>query len=152
MEEVRTSRLKDIPATLGAVYLSLTVAGFSVSLFDPLGIRVAGSLAAYSAMLALYAFGTGAGWRSPIPVYVAGALLYPVLLVALLLGVESLGRSPSLVTAAFALAAGINVGFQFQGGADTPLEAYLGPWLANFVLPIVAVVGAKDILRFVRGG
>ena len=144
------SRLKDGLKTVGAVYLALTLAGISTALFAPLGVGAAGSLAAYSALLALYAFGTGAGWRSPIPAYLVGALLYPVLFVALLVGVEALGRPPWLWAVLFALTAGIDVGVQFHGGPDTPLDVYYGPWLANFVLPILVVIGIKDIVRYFR--
>jgi hypothetical protein len=150
MDDAGHSRLRDGLITIGAVYLALTIAGISATWLGSVGIGPLGSLAAYAALLTLYAFRTGPGWRSPIPVYFAGALIYPILLVAMLLGIRWLGQSQALLGPVFTLAAGINVGIQARGGADTPLEAYVGPWLANFLLPIVVVIGIKEVVRYFR--
>ena len=49
-----------------------------------------------------------------------------------------------------ALFAGANVGYQFSGGADTPLDAYLPLWFLNTLGPIVVVIGARGFIRYHR--
>ena len=147
-EGALASRLKDGLITIGAIWLILTLAALPCLL---LGVgTLAGalvSLAAYLALLGVYALRTGPGQRSAFPAFFAGAVSYPAYLIAIWMAVETIGRTEFLVDAALLLSNGVAIGFQVEGGADTPMLFYLGPWTLNFLIPIILVLMLRAHLR-----
>jgi hypothetical protein len=144
------AKLTDGLITIGAVWLALTAGGI---IAGPLhGRPVAApvlSLLLYFALLAAFARWTGPGRRS-VGAYLLAGFLYPIAWVTLLITLIGVLPHSFFDNGGDLILAGFNVGYQFQGGADTPFEAYLPlMWLDIFV-PIVAVVGTRAFLRYHR--
>lgn len=135
-------------ATIAAVWLALILSALSIAwlqLRPPASAPL--SIAVYLALLAVIAFRSGFGRRTPAFVFLLGAFLYPFAFALILFAVAAVGEPDTLLTAAFIFAAGLGIGFQAGGGPDTPFEAYLLPWLLNLLVPMILVLGARGILR-----
>jgi hypothetical protein len=140
--------LTDSLMTVGAIYVAIAGAGAVGVLLFAAGLAPVGSLLTYAVLLALYVFATAPGRRTAGPVYLLVGCIYPV--VALAVFIFTLGASPMLRMAAGLVCAGIGIGFQFSGGADTPLEAYLPLIYANILGPILLVLLARTVWILAR--
>jgi hypothetical protein len=142
--------LGDALVTILAVWLALTLAGLSMVLLRPSTLVAALlSLAVYSGLLALYTFRAGPGRRSGLPPYLLGALLHPVVIVAIVL-VLPRGAQDSGFDWVQAVSAGLGIGFQPAGGPDTPGAYFLLPWALNLLLPVVLVTALRGSARHDR--
>lgn len=148
-ERGRAARIKDGLITIGAVWLALTVAGIVAALLFRPSAEVPVSLLLYLLLLAAYARWTGPGRRSA-GAYFLGGFLYPIICFALLIALIGLVPHSFFDKGGDFLFAGANVGFQFSGGPDTPLEAYLPLMFLNLLLPIALVVGVRGFVRYHR--
>ena len=146
-DAARRPKLMYSLATIGAVWLFATAAGVLPGLFPwNAGAQMA-SLLLYTTLLAGYARWTEAGRRSA-GAYFLGGFLVPVICIALLVALDPVGPDSFFAQGGEAVFAGLNVGFQFHGGADTPLEAYLPLMWANLLLSIAAVIGGRSFVRY----
>ena len=148
-ETTKLRKVADGLITIGAVWLALTLAGIPTLIpveISPVAMATM-TLVLYSLLLAGYAFGFGPGQRSRFPAFAIGGFLYPAYFVVLLIELERFRSSERFSEALMSLGAGIAVGFQVRGGPDAPVEFYLLPWLANFLIPIVIVLAGRAMLR-----
>jgi len=148
-ERGRYAKLRDGLITIGAVWLSLTVAGVVAGLLPWRSAAPATSLLLYLALLAAYARWTGPGRRSAGAYFLAG-FLYPIASFAALIALIGVLPFSFFDNGGDALFAGANVGYQFRGGADTPLDAYLPLWFLNTLGPIAVVIGVRGFIRYHR--
>ena len=135
-------------ATIAAVWLALILSAMSIAwlqLRPPTSAPL--SIAVYLALLATIAFRAGFGRRTPAFVFLLAAILYPFAFLLILLAVAAMGQPDTFLTIAFIFAAGLGIGFQPDGGPDTPFEAYLLPWLLNLLVPTILVLGARGLMR-----
>lgn len=146
------SHLRDRVTTIAAVWLALAVAGMSIAWLSDSLPAAAISLGVYILLLALYAFVTGPGRRTPLPAYLIGGILYPVMAVALLLLLVSLEPPEPVFDIISMIGAGLNVGFGPSAGPDAPIEFYLPYWALNLLVPIIIVVGARNLIGRRSGG
>jgi hypothetical protein len=141
--------IRDGLMTVAAVWLAMSVAGFAAVLVPSSPARTLVSLLVYTALLAAYARWTRTGRRSAGTYFLAG--LFPPLICFIILTLLLPHSGAAFFEYAdIVLFAGLNIGFQFHGGADTPLEAYLPLMYLNILLPIVAVVGVRGFVRYHR--
>jgi hypothetical protein len=138
---------KDGLTSTGAVWSALTFAGLVAGLQPWRAAQPIFSLLIYAASLAAYARWTGPGRRSVGAYFIAG-LLFPVAFVAGLILIFRITDDPGWMLVP--IFAGASVGFQFHGGADTPLDAYLPLIWLNVMLPIALVIGARSVIRYGR--
>jgi hypothetical protein len=141
--------IRDSLTTFGAVWLALTLAGGMAWSLPWPRIAPALSLLIYAVLLAAYARWTGPGRRSA-SAYFLGALLLPIVCIALLIILPVPAPESFLVHCWELIFDGFNVGFQFHGGPDTPFDAYVPLMYLNILLPIVAVIGGRAFVRYHR--
>jgi hypothetical protein len=142
-EETRGSKLRSALVTIFAVWVILILAGLSGAGLQP---SIGGGTISIAVCIGLlFAWGqwTAPGRRTILGVYLLAGLLYPVMLLTLLFTASS----PSDLRPYAWLGAGLNVGFQPHGGADTPFEFYVVPMVLNLIGPILVMGTLRAWLR-----
>ena len=128
------SKLRDALVTIPAVWLILILAGLSCANLQPGTAGAILSVAICIVLLFSYAHWSGPGQRTAFPVYLLAGLLYPILSTLLLLSIPT-----GLFDSVDWLSAGMVIGYQPEGGPETPPGYYVLPMVANLFGPIVAV-------------
>jgi hypothetical protein len=141
-------RIRDGLTTIGAVWLAMFVASMSFFVSPGRGGEL-GSLLVYTALLAAYARWTGPGRRSAGTYFLAA--LFPPLVCFVILTPLLPHLPPSFLENGGAVVfVGLGVGIQAHGGPDMPIEGYLPLMWLNLLLPIVAVLGVRGLVRYRR--
>lgn len=134
-EETHGSKLKDALITMLAVWLCLIAAGLAGARWQPGPVGAVISITVCVGLLYAWGQWSGPGRRTALLIYLLAGLLYPVLTIVALLALPT-----ALVMGQLDwFAAGMAVGYQPHGGADTSLEFYIVPMVLNLIGPILAM-------------
>lgn len=93
-------------------------------------------------LLFAYAHWSGPGRRTAFPYYLLAGLLYPILATLLLLGIPT-----EMFDSVQWLTAGMAIGFQPEGGPETPPGYYVLPMVANLFGPILVMGLIRSLTR-----